>query len=167
MTVRRKNSHCSYCGQPFADAQPWPRTCAPCGNITYANPVPVAITLVPVDGGVLCIRRTIEPAIGEVALPGGFMEVHETWQEGCVRELREETGVVIDVDEVQLFRAYSAASEGFLLLFGLAAPRRLQDLPAFVHNEETSEMIVVQQPQELAFPLHTRVLREYFQQQGR
>jgi ADP-ribose pyrophosphatase YjhB (NUDIX family) len=163
MTLRSKNSHCSYCGEPFAAEQAWPRTCSACGHTSYLNPAPVAVVLVPVDGGLLCVRRSIEPKKGELALPGGFMEVHETWQEGCARELREETGVVIAAEEIELFRVSSAAKEGLLLVFGLAGPRRLADLPAFVHNEEVSERTVLGQPAELAFPLHTRVVREYFQ----
>src|SRR5690242_8197065 len=128
MTARKKNAHCSYCGHAFAEDHAWPRTCLPCGNISYRNPLPVAVALVQVDGGLLCIRRTIEPKKGELALPGGFLEVGETWQEGCARELREETGVIVSPDEVQLFRVYSNP-EGFLLVFGMTAPRRLVDLP--------------------------------------
>jgi ADP-ribose pyrophosphatase YjhB (NUDIX family) len=165
MTARKKNMHCSYCGHPYAEGQPWPRACSSCSNICYLNPLPVGVTLLPVDGGLLCIRRTIEPAVGELALPGGFLEVGETWQEGCARELREETGVHIDAGEVRLFRVYSAAREGLMLVFGLAGPRRLVDLPAFAHNEETSEMTVLHAPQRLAFPLHTCVVEEYFGQQ--
>jgi hypothetical protein len=72
--------------------------------------------------------------------------------------------VIIDAGEVQLFRTYSAAREGLLLVFGVAGPRRADDLPVFEHNEEVSEMLVVQQPCELAFPLHTRVMWEYFRE---
>jgi ADP-ribose pyrophosphatase YjhB (NUDIX family) len=165
MSTRQKHAHCSYCGQPFADAAPWPRTCAPCGNVTYRNPLPVAVTLVPVDGGLLCIRRTIEPARGKLALPGGFLEVGESWQEGCARELREETGVEISATEVTLFRLYSSSREGLLLLFGLGPKRRADQLSAFTANEETEEMLVIHEPIELAFPLHTKVVREYFEQQ--
>src|SRR5262245_40892471 len=104
-----KHAHCSYCGSPFPQGAAWPRACAPCGNVSYLNPLPVAVAVVPVEGGVLCVRRTIPPAVGQIALPGGFLEAHETWQEGCARELREETGLVIDPGEVTLFRAYSAA----------------------------------------------------------
>jgi ADP-ribose pyrophosphatase YjhB (NUDIX family) len=77
--------------------------------------------LLPVDGGLLCVRRSIEPALGELALPGGFLEVNETWQEGCVRELFEETGIRTGVEEVELFGVYNDTRAGFLLVFGLAA----------------------------------------------
>ena len=162
MTPRKKHSFCSYCGGPFAENQPWPRTCAPCGHISYRNPLPVAVILLPVDGGLLCVRRTIEPAIGQLALPGGFLEVDESWQQGCARELFEETGIPITVDEVHLFRACSVVKEGLLLVFGLASPRREIDLPAFVANEEVGETVVIAGPTELAFETHTRVVREYF-----
>jgi ADP-ribose pyrophosphatase YjhB (NUDIX family) len=166
MTPRKKNAHCSYCGQVFAESQFWPRLCGSCGSTSYLNPLPVAVALLPVDGGILCVRRTIEPGRGKLALPGGFLEVGETWQEGCARELREETGVAIDPGEVGLFRAYSVPGEGLLLLFGLARARRAAELPAFLANEEVSEMLVLPGPAELAFPLHTRVLGEFFAQRG-
>src|SRR5262249_40191071 len=132
--TRKKNAHCSYCGHPFAQEQVWPRTCVSCTSISYLNPLPVAVTLLPVDGGLLCIRRTIERGYGKLALPGGFMEVHESWQEGCARELREETGIRIEPDEVELFRTFSATNQGLLLVFGLARPRRLAELPPFTAN---------------------------------
>ena len=68
MTLR-KNAFCSYCGQPFIVDQAWPRTCGNCRQITYLNPLPVAIAVLPVDGGLLCVRRGIEPAVGELAFP--------------------------------------------------------------------------------------------------
>jgi ADP-ribose pyrophosphatase YjhB (NUDIX family) len=160
--ARKKNAHCSYCGHPFAEGQTWPRTCAPCGNVSYVNPLPVGVVLLPIDGGLLTVRRTIMPARGELALPGGFLEVGETWQEGCARELREETGVVIDAAEVRLFAAHSTPS-GQLLVFGLARPHAAAEVPAFVANSEASEMVVIGGPRELAFPLHTLVTREYFE----
>ena len=95
MSARRKNDHCSYCGAPFVADQAWPRACAGCANVSYLNPSPVSVLLLPVDEGLLCVRRDIEPGRGQLALPGGFMEVDETWQEAAVRELEEEAGIVI------------------------------------------------------------------------
>jgi ADP-ribose pyrophosphatase YjhB (NUDIX family) len=161
MTLR-KNAHCSYCGRRFGEDLPWPRTCGGCGQITYLNPLPVALALLPVDGGLLCVRRSIEPAVGQLALPGGFMDVGETWQEAAARELFEEAGIPIAPEELELFRVFSSRTEPFLLVFGLARERPADGLPAYVPNTETSERVVVREPVELAFPLHTRAMREYF-----
>lgn len=44
---------------------------------------------------VLLIRRDREPFAGHYALPGGFLEMEETLEAGAVRELNEETGLVL------------------------------------------------------------------------
>jgi ADP-ribose pyrophosphatase YjhB (NUDIX family) len=126
----------------------------------------VSVLLLPVDGGLLCVRRDIEPGRGQLALPGGFMEFDETWQEAAVRELEEETGIVIGAGEVELFAAHSVPHQGLLLVFGLAGPRAEADLPPFTPTEEATERVVVPGPIELAFPLHTLVMREYFARRG-
>ena len=42
---------------------------------------------------VLLVRRGAEPYKGQWAFPGGFLRIHESAQEGALRELREETGL--------------------------------------------------------------------------
>lgn len=42
---------------------------------------------------ILLIKRGIEPYKGFWALPGGFLKMNESAEEGAIRELREETGV--------------------------------------------------------------------------
>src|SRR5215217_6326878 len=115
-----QHSHCSHCGAPFA-ATAWPRTCANCGETTWLNPLPVAVTLLPVvsDGGrgLVVVRRDIEPARGLLALPGGFIEVGESWQEAAVRELREETGLLADAGDIELFAVHSVPM-GTINIFG-------------------------------------------------
>lgn len=46
---------------------------------------------------VLMIRRGREPRMGQWSIPGGKQEVGETWRETAIREVREETGVEIEV----------------------------------------------------------------------
>lgn len=159
--MAEKNSHCSYCGHAFQPGTPFPRTCGACAKVTYVNPLPVAVLVLPVDDGVLTIRRGIEPRKGQLALPGGFIDMGEAWRAACARELREETGIVIDAESVELFDVHSAP-DGTLLVFGIAPKALGSSLPAFVATAETSERVVVTEPVELAFPLHTRVLRDFF-----
>jgi ADP-ribose pyrophosphatase YjhB (NUDIX family) len=161
--MSEKDRYCSYCGQAFADDQPWPRTCAACAGITYRNPLPVGILLLAVARGLVAIRRGIEPAKGRLALPGGYIDVGETWQEAMARELFEETGIRTDPHGIREFRVLtSQAHGGLILVFGLARRARLADLPPFVPTDETTERVILLGPEELAFPAHTQVVEEYF-----
>ena len=162
-TALAKNSHCSYCGSRFPDALPWPRRCPTCGNVTYLNPLPVSVVLLPVDEGLLLVRRTNAPQIGELALPGGFINVGETWQEAGARELREETGITLAPTDLNLFDTRSAP-DGTLLVFGLAPHRRAADLPPFIPTNETSETTIMPGPGPLAFSTHTEVATCWWQQ---
>jgi ADP-ribose pyrophosphatase YjhB (NUDIX family) len=119
----------------------------------------VAVILVPVGAGLLAVRRSIEPGKGLLALPGGFIGVGESWQAAGAREVLEETGLTIDPAAIRDLRALSAP-DGTLLVFGLAPP--VAGVPLLVANEEVSELAVLERPQPLAFPLHTRVVEEYF-----
>ncbi len=166
MPAYRKDVFCSYCGQPFAVGQAWPRLCANCGQISYRNPLPVSVVLVPVDGGLLAVRRAHAPGYGRLALPGGFVELPESWQEAGARELREETGVEIGPESLAVYRVYSAP-DGTLLIFALAPPLSEADLPPFSPTAEASERVIVTAPVELAFSLHTRVVGEYFAEQNK
>ena len=60
------------------------------------------------NGRVLLIRRGHAPFKGGYALPGGFVEIGETVEDGCRRELREETG--ISVGDLRLVGVYSDPS---------------------------------------------------------
>lgn len=157
-----QHSHCSYCGHPFEIDQAWPRLCAACGHTSFVNPLPVAVVLLPVDAGLLVVRRNIEPMIGRLALPGGYINRGESWQQAGARELWEETGISIQPAGLREFRVKSAPGGTTLLIFATAPAMRSQDLPPFTPNEETQEICVLTAPQELAFSTHTEALREYF-----
>jgi ADP-ribose pyrophosphatase YjhB (NUDIX family) len=156
-----RNSHCSYCGHTFVADQSWPRRCASCDEISYRNPLPVAVALLPVDDGLLVVRRDVEPRRGELALPGGFIDHGEAWQAAVVRELYEETGVQADSDDVRLFDVLSAP-DGTVLIFGVLPGIKAAAVPDTAPTDETTGWELIHGPAELAFPLHTRVAATYF-----
>ncbi len=163
--MKIKNSHCSYCGAGFGFQQPWPRTCSNCGNISYVNPLPVAVIVIPTDNGVVLIRRGIAPERGKWALPGGYIHLDETWQQAGAREVWEETGITIAPETIQ-DHCVRSTPDGALLVFGIAAPLKTADLPRFEPCAEALERALLPAPPaDMAFPLHREALEMFLEGQ--
>lgn len=159
--VLRRPAHCPACGDAFGPGDPFPRKCGGCGEMTFLNPLPVAVVLIPVGAGILAVRRAIEPGRGELALPGGFIEAGESWQEAGAREVWEECGLAVDPGELRAWRVLSSPIDT-LLIFATARRREEDGLSEFVPNEEATERVVLTGPTQLAFRLHTQVVEEWF-----
>jgi mutator protein MutT len=52
------------------------------------------------DGEVLIVRRANPPLQGEWSIPGGALELGEKLRDGVAREVREETGLNVEVGPV-------------------------------------------------------------------
>ncbi len=48
----------------------------------------------------LVVRRATEPLKGQWSIPGGMLELGEKLREGVAREVKEETGLTVEVGEV-------------------------------------------------------------------
>lgn len=72
--------------------------CGQCGHIHYSNPKIVVGSVVTHEGHILLCRRAIEPRKSYWTLPAGFLEEHETPEEGARREAREEALCEIVLD---------------------------------------------------------------------
>jgi 8-oxo-dGTP diphosphatase len=159
-------AHCSYCGSAYPEDAPWPRVCSVCGEITWRNPLPVAVALLPVDTdegrGLVVVRRDIEPGRGQLGLPGGYIEAGEQWRDAAVRELREETTIEASAADLTLFDVHSTPSGFTLLVFGLLPPRPASALPPSVATEEATGYEIIVKPQELVFSTHTDAMASYF-----
>ncbi|WBB82085.1 NUDIX domain-containing protein [Micromonospora sp. WMMD882] len=165
------HSHCSGCGTAYPAEAGWPRDCAACGHVTWRNPLPVAVAILPVttpDGlGVVVQRRDIEPARGQLTLPGGYIEHGEQWRHALVRELREETGLTGEAEAVRLFAVHSAPTGGTIMIFGVLPARRIEELPPSAPTAESTEWLVVTEPTELAFSTHSQALADFLAEQRR
>ncbi|MDD4637922.1 MAG: NUDIX domain-containing protein [Bacteroidales bacterium] len=70
--------------------------CEECQFVYYFNPSAATVALIFNDKGELLVtRRAHEPAKGTLDLPGGFIDMYETAEEGVAREVEEETGLKV------------------------------------------------------------------------
>lgn len=167
MPERKQHDHCSYCGLAYPYGAQWPRKCLGCGETTWRNPLPCAVVIQPVllergGTGVVLVRRGIEPEIGKLALPGGYVDFGENWDEGGARELKEEVGIIVQPASLRLFRIRKSTHGRVMMIFGIGPPIAEADLPPFVANEEVTERRIVTAPVKLAFLTHTEALCDWF-----
>lgn len=122
---------CPACGHPLEtqmiDRAPR-RVCPACGRIHWRNAKPCAGALVVRHGKVLLVRRAVEPFLGYWDVPGGYCEADEHPADAARREVREETG--LDIELTGLLGIWLDENQGqtTLNVFYLARPlgRRLQ-----------------------------------------
>ena len=117
--------------------------------------------LVPVNGGLVTIRRGVAPQQGKLALPGGYINLGESWQTAGARELFEETGIVVSPSSIREFGVGNGA-DGVIVIFGLTSPISPACIPPFEANEEATERVIIAEAMDLAFPLHTEIVRSFF-----
>lgn len=138
------------------------QACTACDFVHWDNPKPVTATLVPMDGGLVLVRRKYEPYVDYWCLPGGFMESTEHPEESAAREVFEETGLRIEVE--RLLGAYSPGRGiNVVILFYLSKPATGQLVP----GDDASEVRAFKKeelPHNIAFDLHRKMITKWFEQ---
>ena len=89
---------CSECGAPLP--APPPVTCRACDTSHWLDAKPCAGALVSRAGELLLVRRAHEPWKGAWDVPSGFCGPREHPREAAAREVREETGLDVEVGGV-------------------------------------------------------------------
>ena len=73
------------------------KKCEACGFTYYANPCSATAAFIRNERGELLVaKRGKEPAKGTLDLPGGFVDMNETVEDGMRREIQEETGLTVN-----------------------------------------------------------------------
>lgn len=120
--------------------------------MSFSNPVPVAVAIVPYKNKLVGIRRGIEPRKGQIAFPGGFINAGETFQQALSRELLEETGLTVPVEAWEVFHIGDSLQSNRILIFGVC--KGVDNIDLDFKTEETQEVVLIEPSTALAFPLH-------------
>ena len=101
--------------------------------------------------------RRVEPPTG-LALPSGYIEHGELWQDAAARELAEETGIRVDAATIRELRVRSG-HDGTLLVFATVPGIERVELGSFSPSAEVSELVIVSGPRDdVVFPLDAEVV---------
>jgi ADP-ribose pyrophosphatase YjhB (NUDIX family) len=79
--------------------------CQSCSFIFYQDPKVVAGTIFTLSGGIVLLKRGVEPAIGKWVFPGGYVDRGEAVHDAAIRETKEESN--LDVKLSALLNVYS------------------------------------------------------------
>ena len=94
---------CPKCGQKsLSSPEAKLIECRHCDFHFYRNPaVATAAIIADPSGKILLIRRAREPAKGKLGMPGGFVDIAETAEDGLRREVKEE--ICLEIRDLEFF----------------------------------------------------------------
>ena len=104
---------CPVCGGPLESrllkaGEPERLVCTRCGFVFYLDPkIAVGTIIRSGSGGIVLVRRAIEPGYGKWVFPGGYVDRGEEIRSAAVREAREECGLDIDLDGLVNIYSYA------------------------------------------------------------
>jgi ADP-ribose pyrophosphatase YjhB (NUDIX family) len=116
---RTEYRFCPRCGGPLQQrtvkvSEPKRLVCQACAFIFYQDPKVVAGTIFTLDGGIVLLKRGVEPALGKWVFPGGYVDRGESVQEAAIRETKEESQ--LDVKLGALLNVYSYAGSANVIV---------------------------------------------------
>jgi ADP-ribose pyrophosphatase YjhB (NUDIX family) len=94
---------CPFCGTRLARKEKGGRqrpACPNCAFVQFANPVPGVVVVIEKDGDVLLGKRRGSFAAGKWGLPQGYIEFEEDFLTAAIREVKEETGLDVEIRSI-------------------------------------------------------------------
>jgi ADP-ribose pyrophosphatase YjhB (NUDIX family) len=90
--------------------EPGRLVCQSCAFIFYQDPKVVAGTVFTLNGGIVLLKRGVEPALGKWVFPGGYVDRGEEITLAALREAREEAGIDVRLDHLVNIYSYAGRS---------------------------------------------------------
>ena len=162
----KKLVYCSTCGNlnkySFIDGNKRYH-CEQCKSIHYQNPKPTATLICPYNDQILLVQRAFEPGKGEWGLPGGFLELGETLEEGAIRELKEETNLNGKYVKLLGYCSHFNSVFGDILLIGLEMKISEWENLKAGDDALSAKLFKYNECPKLAFECHQRILDIYLE----
>ncbi len=162
--TKKKAAYCLACGTRLVLEWIEDRdrdVCPRCRWIYYENPLPCAAAFVRnADGEVLLVRRGVEPGLGQWGLPSGFMEIDETSEEACLRELHEETGLSGRI--VKLMGVYAQDSVRYKKVVIIGYQVEAEGTPSPGSDTTETRFFLPDRLPDIAFSSHRAMIEEGF-----
>lgn len=132
----------------------------------YNSPSPVVVGLIQLQDesgkiSLLGVRRAINPKIGQVCLPGGYMEENEDIQVAVARETEEETGLKTEPQDYEVYGVPKMTNNNLLIFLVNKTVFPLSVLKGLKLNSEVSEFVSIDISTPLGFPLHENSARNW------
>jgi 8-oxo-dGTP diphosphatase len=157
-------SFCPKCGGSLGQrsvkmGEPDRLVCLSCQFIFFLDPKVAVGTIIAHDGGIVLLKRAIEPAYGKWVFPGGFVDRGERVEAAAIRETREES--CVDVRIARLLNIYSYTDHPVIIVVYVG--EIIQGRPTA--GDETLEVGIFPPDElpwdQLAFPSTSQALRDY------
>ncbi len=108
---------------------------------------------------VLLIQRKNDPYAGHWALPGGFLDMDETVEQGACRELKEETGLdVVSLEQLQVFSTVDRDPRERVVSVAFLATIPADQMPQAADDAKDARWFPIIELPELAFD-HAEIIK--------
>jgi thiamine-phosphate pyrophosphorylase len=141
--------------------------CPSCAYILYMTPAPVTCVVVERDGDLLLVRRRYAPKTGDWCLPAGFIEVDESPAESAVREVKEETGLDVEITGLLDSWASNEDPRTPVVSFAFSASVRGGHLRPGDDAIEAAFFGRESLPDNIAFSTHRNLITQHFGKRGK
>ncbi len=95
--------YCPFCGTELALKEKGGRqrpACPNCGFVQFRNPTPGVVVVIAREGTALLGKRRGGFGAGKWGLPQGYIEFDEDFLTAAVREVKEETGLDVEIRSI-------------------------------------------------------------------